>query len=58
MRQKHLLQITLVENNIMTSLMNMKRILFSTLFMLSALVSFAQQVSTTTSIVVSYIYNG
>lgn len=42
----------------MTSLMNMKRLLFSTLFMLSALVSFAQQVSTTTSIVVSYTYNG
>lgn len=37
--------------------MSMKRLLFSTLFMLSALVSFAQQVSTTTSIAVSYTYN-
>ena len=36
----------------MTSLMNMKRLLFSTLFMLSAIVSFAQQVFTASGVVV------
>jgi len=37
--------------------MNMKRRLFSSLFILPTIVSFALQVSTTTSIAVSYTYN-